>query len=570
MENMDLELRRLDALRRYGILDTPSDAVFDCITAAASAACGTPGSAISLVDSDRLWFLAEKGLGVSEIPRDKTFCAYATAHPKEAFEVADASKDSRFKNSSLVTDDLQLRFYAAQPLCTPDGYALGTLAVFSDQPKALTDVQRLTLEQLAKLVMSLFEDRISSPVSVIGRAVENTLPSGMVIVDPNLPDCPITYCNEGFKSLTGYSEQEIIGKNCQFLHGENTDQQQIEDIQDAIKNKISITTIVKNYKKDGTEFWNELTISPITDAAGKLSLYIALQCDVTPLMDALERLEASNVQLKKSIELNAQDKTALSIANEALRREMSRRKKIEQQSLKLQGELVHIARLSTMGEMATGLAHELNQPLLAISQCADTALVTAKENSNSNSDLIDCIVDIQVQTQRAGEIIRTLRQFITRDTSRRSHVDINELVNQAIQLTKSDARSLNIDINHSAGTIPELYVDRVQIAQVLVNLLRNSVDAISSMTPYNNNEVHHSIYVKTSLDDDDIIICVTDTGPGFHSDIEPFKPFESSKEDGLGIGLSISRSIVESHEGKLWMHNSTDTGCSMCVSIPIQ
>ena len=242
---------------------------------------------------------------------------------------------------------------------------------------------------------------------------------------------------------------------------------------------------------------------------------------------------------------------------------------MEQQSLKLQGELVHIDRLSTLGELATGLAHELNQPLLAISQCADTALLVAQQNSINDPDLIDCIIDVQAQTQRAGEIIRTLRQFISRDTSKRNAVDINELVHQAIDLTKSDSRALTIDFELIEGSIPEPHVDRVQIAQVLVNLLRNSVDAILSSDSDAASGVNHSICVKTEHIDNDIVICVSDSGPGFDPGIEPFKAFESSKEDGLGIGLSISRSIIESHDGQLWMSNTSSSGCTMCVSIPV-
>jgi len=283
----------------------------------------------------------------------------------------------------------------------------------------------------------------------------------------------------------------------------------------------------------------------------------------------MQELESSHERLQMAVDEHAEASDALSLANHALVREITQRKKMEQQSLRLQNELVHIDRLSTTGEMATGLAHELNQPLLAISQCADTALLVAKENSNSDPELINCINDIQTQTQRAGEIIRALREFISRDTSKRSAVDVNELVDQAISLTKSDSRALNMRIEFIRGAIPEPYIDRVQFAQVLVNLLRNSVDAISSVFSHATPEVQHNIIVKTRLQGDNIVVCITDTGPGFDTGIEPFKPFESSKKDGLGIGLSISRSIIESHQGKLWMENSSSSGCTMYISIPV-
>ena len=104
---------------------------------------------------------------------------------------------------------------------------------------------------------------------------------------------------------------------------------------------------------------------------------------------------------------------------------------------------------------------------------------------------------------------------------------------------------------------------------MLVNLLRNGVDAILSIDSDAASGVNHSICVKTEYIGDDIVICVSDSGPGFDPGIEPFKAFESSKKDGLGIGLSISRSIIESHDGQLWMSNTSSSGCTMCVSIPV-
>jgi len=563
------EANRLKTLQRYGILDTPSEDIFDCITAAVTAVCETPIGVITLIDSERLWFLSRIGLDMTEAPRENSFCSFAAARPGEVTEIPDALKDIRFKTNPLVTDYPKIRFYAGIPLSTTSGYELGTLSVFDYLPGRLTELQRSSLKQLARLIMLLLDHRASSPVSVIGRAVQDTLPNGVVIADPNLPGYPITFCNEGFEKLTGYGVHEVVGKDCLFLQGLEGDREKVEEIRDAISSKRSITSVLKNYKKDGTAFWNELTLSPVKDGAGNLSHYLGFQNDVTARVHALEKLETSHEGLRKLVESHAETGDALAVANDALVQEISQRKKIEQQSLKLQGELIHIARLSTMGEMATGLAHELNQPLLAISQCADTAMLVAKENADRDPELMECIEDIQTQTQRAGEIIRALRQFISRDTSKRSAVDINELVHQAIRLTKSDSRALNVDIEFIEGTLPKPFIDRVQIAQVLVNLLRNSIDAITSIESDHNQQVHNTINVRTNFSDDEIMICVTDSGPGFDPDIEPFKAFESSKQDGLGIGLSISRSIIESHDGRLWIKKNSGHGCSMCISIPM-
>ena len=166
-----LENERLDALYRYGILDTPPEAVFDSITAAASTICETPIALISLLDPDRQWFMSKVGLDVSETSRDIAFCAHAITRPNELTEVVDATEDERFKNNPLVIEDPKIRFYAGKPLLTPDGYALGTLCVISPKPKALTTPQKKALDHIADLAMRLIDDRLSSPASTIGRAV---------------------------------------------------------------------------------------------------------------------------------------------------------------------------------------------------------------------------------------------------------------------------------------------------------------------------------------------------------------------------------------------------------------
>lgn len=562
------EKARIAALYRYGILDTATEAIFDSVTAAASSICETPIALISLVDPERQWFKSRVGLDVSETPRDLAFCAHAIKDPDRLTEIRDACEDERFKDNPLVVGDPKIRFYAGQPLCTSDGFALGTLCVIDSQPKSLTPSQRETLKHLANMVMALFEEKISSPTVVIGRAIEENLPNGVLITDAEDPANPITFCNVGFEKMTGYSLGEIKGKNCSFLQGHGTDKNTLQAIRKALDDGEAFTAVLKNYRKDGSEFWNELTLTPVAGSSGNPTHYIGFQDDVSRRIDAQLALEHGNEVLQRSLSLHDEVGRELADSNEALKKEIQQRKKSELQSLKLQDELVHIGRLSTMGEMATGLAHELNQPLLAVSQSADTALLVAMECSDSDPELIECLRDIQSETQRAGEIIRALRQFISRDVSNRCAVNINNLVEQTARLIESDARVHNIDLKLVRGEISSAFVDRVQIAQVLVNLLRNSVDAISSVK-VNNKEQTNSVTIETSMTGEVILVTVTDTGPGFKSGIEPFKAFETTKGNGLGIGLSISRSIIESHNGRLWLDNNNSSGCTMQLTLPV-
>jgi len=150
------ELSRLAALLRYEILDTPEEDQFDDFTVLAARLCGTPIALISLVDERRQWFKSRVGLGVSETPREISFCTHTIAG-SGIFEVADAQQDPRFADNPLVTGEPHIRFYAGAPLNTPDGYQLGTLCVIDRQPRQLDAEQRDTLARLSRQVMRLFE-----------------------------------------------------------------------------------------------------------------------------------------------------------------------------------------------------------------------------------------------------------------------------------------------------------------------------------------------------------------------------------------------------------------------------
>jgi len=275
------ESARLDALKRYGLLDTPSDEVIDGITQVAADLCETPIALISLIDPDRQWFKSRTGLPAQETSRDIAFCTHAIQNPDALMEIEDASLDDRFSDNPLVTGEPHIRFYAGKPLVTPDGFALGTLCVIDTKPRKLTRTQRNGLTRLAKVVTDLFNERYHSKINAIGYVVQQSMVHGLLITDPAQEDNPITYVNNAMERMTGYSSEDILGKNCRFLQGENTDAQSIKKIDEAIATHQAITITLKNYRKDGSEFWNELTLSPVQDLAGKTVNFVGVQQDVS-------------------------------------------------------------------------------------------------------------------------------------------------------------------------------------------------------------------------------------------------------------------------------------------------
>jgi C4-dicarboxylate-specific signal transduction histidine kinase len=260
----------------------------------------------------------------------------------------------------------------------------------------------------------------------------------------------------------------------------------------------------------------------------------------------------------------------LEFANAALREQIELRKLSEAQSIKLQNELASLGRIQSVGKMATGLAHELNQPLLVIATSADTATQVAKQVEQNEPVLYECLEDIQKEAQRASDIIRTLRQFVVKKTNNRKPCDINELVTQAVRIMGGEARNSDTRMHVTAGKLPQVEVDSAQIAQVLVTLIRNAIEAIAGVEDSTGaNKRQGRVTVDTNYKDNAVSVTVRDNGPGLMSGVDPFNAVDTDKNSGLGVGLSISRNIVESHGGTL-VHNSNPIGgASFTFSLPV-
>lgn len=252
-----------------------------------------------------------------------------------------------------------------------------------------------------------------------------------------------------------------------------------------------------------------------------------------------------------------------------VRQDVTDQRQLEARDRRLRAELAHSSRLTSVGEMASGLAHELNQPLTAITHNCDALLSGMEELAGEKSEVAQTTQDIYMQAQRAGGIIRSLRQLMRKDTDYTPNVDLNKLVEETVRLTHPEARERGVNVNlHFSDNLPKLTIDPVQIQQVLVNLERNGVEAMS------NADCHpKELVISTNLDANDVVrISVKDSGPGFSDDMRAnlFTAFQSTKADGMGLGLSISRSIVESHGGRLWLDTESDGGANFHFTLPVR
>ena len=249
-------------------------------------------------------------------------------------------------------------------------------------------------------------------------------------------------------------------------------------------------------------------------------------------------------------------------ANEALINEISQRRKADAQILKLNRDLSHFSRLNLMGQMATGLAHELSQPLTAISQNVDAAISTAKQRKGGNEELLSILEELDEQAHRGGDIIRALRGFVRKDRGRKVLFDFNELLEQTQRLLDHEAEVHEVELIVDVMKMPFISGNRTQIAQVLINLVRNACEAVS-----NANSPVRKVVITANHKDGELLVSVEDTGPGIDPDVTLFQQFETTKKDGMGLGLSICRTIVEANGGRLWYDAGHKTGTRFCLTL---
>jgi|GEM_PF-2911833 len=350
--------------------------------------------------------------------------------------------------------------------------------------------------------------------------------NGIVITDAKKPENPIIYVNHGFEKITGYSRTEVIGKNCSLLQGEAKNQPGLKEISQALAENRGCKVVLKNFRKDGTLFWNELTISPVYDAEGNLTNYIGVQNDIT------ERL--------------------------AMEKELAEAKEL--------AETANHAKSSFLANMS----HELRTPLNAILGFAqllnkDTNLTPKQQENvriinNAGNHLLNLINDIlDLSKIEAGRV-----------SLNETDLDIREMVREIEDMIQIKAKEKGLDFQVIlADEITQfIYGDRLKLRQVLINLLSNAVKFTS--------EGEVILKVKMGEKPNELGFEITDSGIGIAADeIEKvFNPFEQTKSgiakaEGTGLGLAISAKFVEMMGGKIQVNSQLGVGSTFKFTIKI-
>jgi PAS domain S-box-containing protein len=256
------------------------------------------------------------------------------------------------------------------------------------------------------------------------------------------------------------------------------------------------------------------------------------------------------------------------ILGRSVSHDVTERKDAESEAQGLRREIAHVDRVSMMGQLASALAHEINQPLAAILRNTEAAELFMQHKSPDLDEVRAILSDIRKDDQRAGNVIDRMRTLLKRQDLNKQPVDVAELIGEVDALVRSDAaaRRIRLELN-VADNLPPVFGDHVHLQQVLLNLIVNGMDAVDEASQGN-----RRVSVSATLDRANTVeISVSDSGPGIPADklTHIFDPFFTTKPKGMGMGLPISRTIIEAHNGRIWAENRNEGGASFRFTLPI-
>ena len=249
--------------------------------------------------------------------------------------------------------------------------------------------------------------------------------------------------------------------------------------------------------------------------------------------------------------------------------DVTERKRVELELQRQREELAHVTRVSTVGELTTSVAHELNQPLGAILSNAEAAEMFLNADPPALDEVREILADIRKDDQRAGEVIRRLRSLLRKHELAPQSIEINEAVQEILKVLSTDATARRVAIKfEKTADLPHVWCDPVHLQQVILNLVVNGMEAMSGLL-----EDQRQVTVRTEPGDNGTVkIAVADSGPGIPIEKLPklFEPFFTTKKEGMGMGLSIARTIVEAHHGQMWAKNNLGAGATFYFTVPVE
>lgn len=354
------------------------------------------------------------------------------------------------------------------------------------------------------------------------RSILDTIPEGMVVIDER---GIVQSLSATAERMFGYAAGEVCGRNVSMLmpspYRESHDDYLARYLRTGERRIIGLGRVVVGQRKDGTTFPIELAIGEVGSEAHRVFTGFV--------------------------------------------RDLTQRQHRERRLQELQSELSHVSRLSEMGQMAAALAHELNQPLTAATNYVEAARLLLTDGGAAIERAMTVIDNVASQISRAAQIILRLREFVKKGEAEQKLEDIAKVIEEASALALIGARERRVNVHlRSAPNLPRVLIDKIQIQQVIVNLVRNAIEAMEA------SERRELTIASEITGPAQVGVSVVDSGPGIAAEIADrlFQPFVTTKAQGMGVGLSICRSIVEGHGGKLTVEANPAGGTIFRFSLP--
>ncbi|MGI4854717.1 MAG: two-component system sensor histidine kinase NtrB [Janthinobacterium lividum] len=338
----------------------------------------------------------------------------------------------------------------------------------------------------------------------LNRRIFKSVTSGISVADATLPDMPLTYVNPAFEVMTGYSLESVVGRNCRFLQRDERDQPGIALLREGIAQRKQVTVTLRNYRKDGSAFWNELFISPIRNRDGELTHYVGIQNDISARME----FEAALRQSEK---------------------------------------------LAAVGRLAASIAHEINNPLESVMN-----LLYLAQSEQDPAMVKHYVSEADNEVKRIA-IITTQSLRFYRQNTRPQAMDCDDLLTSVLELYSPKLSRFNIATVHDRRAHAPVVCMESEVRQVLSNMVRNAIDAMRANT--GKLEVRTRVKTDWQTGRRGVALTVADTGSGIAPDVikKLYTAFFTTKGDaGTGLGLWVSANIVERHQGRLFVRSSID------------
>jgi PAS domain S-box-containing protein len=310
---------------------------------------------------------------------------------------------------------------------------------------------------------------------------------------------------------------------------------------------------------------------PLISESGEVQYVHTIVRDITEQRRAEAGLKESNDRLEERVKARTEELVRL---GEEFKAEATERIRAQEEAGRRRAELAHLARVRSTGELAASISHELNQPLAAVLTNAQAALRLLEKKKPDLEELHEILVDIVADDKRAGQVIRRLRTLFQKGPIAQETVQLEELVAGVVPLVRGGTQGANARINvKSAPNLPPVEVDPVQIQQVVMNLLANSIDAIQRLDSDRGDSDGGDIDVEISrAGENGVLVTVRDNGPGLPAEEigDVFKPFVTTKPGGMGMGLAICKSILDAHGGTISVENNVSGGCCFSFTLPLK